>query len=181
MELEIKNHSDQITHLALRGRLDTAAVGEIELKFTSHTVPTAKPLLLDMSEVIFVSSLGLRMLVTVAKALDHRGVKMVLLNPQPGCARGPQTFGIRSADAHLQRRGDSAGISCGRRKPIRSRGCFSPCFARRLCSDVLPTTSSLSLSTIFPPLKYKSRLHSNQNGISTRKRFLYRWQTRGFM
>jgi anti-anti-sigma factor len=83
MELEIKNHSDQITHLALRGRLDTAAVGEIELKFTSHTVPTAKPLLLDMSEVIFVSSLGLRMLVTVAKALDHRGVKMVLLSPQP--------------------------------------------------------------------------------------------------
>jgi hypothetical protein len=33
MELEIKNQSDQITHVALRGRLDTAGVGEIELKF----------------------------------------------------------------------------------------------------------------------------------------------------
>jgi anti-sigma B factor antagonist len=83
MELEIKNQSDQITHLALRGRLDTAAVGEIELKFTSHTVPRAKPLLLDMSEVTFVASLGLRMLLTVAKALDSRSAKMVLLNPQP--------------------------------------------------------------------------------------------------
>jgi anti-anti-sigma factor len=83
MELEIKNHSDEITHVVLRGRLDTAAVGEIELKFTSHTVPTAKPLLLDMSEVTFVSSLGLRMLLTVAKALDRRGAKTVLLNPQP--------------------------------------------------------------------------------------------------
>jgi anti-sigma B factor antagonist len=83
MELEIKNQSDQITHLALRGKLDAAGVGEIELKFTSHTVPRAKPLLLDMSEVTFVASLGLRMLLTVAKALNQRGVKMVLLSPQP--------------------------------------------------------------------------------------------------
>jgi anti-anti-sigma factor len=83
MELEIKNHSDQITHLALRGQLDTAGVGEIELKFTGHTVPRAKPLLLDISELTFVASLGLRMLLTVAKALDRRGAKTVLLNPQP--------------------------------------------------------------------------------------------------
>jgi anti-sigma B factor antagonist len=84
MELEIKNQSDQISHLALRGRLDIAGVGEIELKFTSHTVPSGKPLLLDMSEVTFLSSLGLRMLLTVAKALDRRGAKTVLLSPQPG-------------------------------------------------------------------------------------------------
>jgi anti-anti-sigma factor len=83
MELEIKNQSDQITHLALRGRLDTAGVGEVELRFTSHTVPRAKPLLLDMSEVTFISSLGLRMLLTVAKALDRHGAKTVLLSPQP--------------------------------------------------------------------------------------------------
>jgi anti-sigma B factor antagonist len=83
MELEIKNQSDQITHLALRGRLDIAGVEKVELKFTSHTVPRAKPLLLDISAVTFVASLGLRMLLTVAKALDRRGAKTVLLNPQP--------------------------------------------------------------------------------------------------
>ena len=83
MELEIKNQSDQITHLALRGRLDAAGVDEVELRFTSYTVPRAKPLLLDMSEVTFVASLGLRMLLTVAKALDRRGAKTVLLSPQP--------------------------------------------------------------------------------------------------
>jgi anti-anti-sigma factor len=83
MELTIKNQTEQITHLALRGRLDTAGAGEVELKFTSHTVPRGKPLLLDMSEVTFLSSLGLRMLFTVAKALERRGAKMVLLNPQP--------------------------------------------------------------------------------------------------
>jgi anti-anti-sigma factor len=83
MELEIKNQSDQITHLALRGRLDTAGVGEVELRFTALTVPRAKPLLLEMSEVSYLASLGLRMLLTVAKALNLRGVKTVLLSPQP--------------------------------------------------------------------------------------------------
>jgi anti-anti-sigma factor len=83
MELEIKNPSEQITHLALRGRLDAAGVEQVDLRFTSHTVPRGKPLLLDMSEVTFLASLGLRMLLTVAKALARRGAKMVLLSPQP--------------------------------------------------------------------------------------------------
>ena len=75
---ERPNHSP-----GARGRLDVAGDGEVELKLTSHTVPRGKPLLLDMSEVTFLSSLGLRMLFTVAKALDRRGAKMVLLSPQP--------------------------------------------------------------------------------------------------
>lgn len=94
MELEIKNQSDRITYLAVRGRLDTAGVGEIELKFTSHTVPRGKPLLLDMSEVTFLSSLGLRMLLNVAKALDRRGAKTALLNPQPTVREILSLFGF---------------------------------------------------------------------------------------
>lgn len=97
MELEIK--SDQITHLGLRGRLDSAGVEKVELKFTGHTVPRGKPLLLDMSEVTFLASLGLRMLLSVAKALDQRGVKTILTEPAAGCGRGPQGFWIRSDDA----------------------------------------------------------------------------------
>ena len=103
MELEIKNQSDQITHLALRGRLDTAGVGEVELGFTAHTVPRAKPLLLDMSEVTFLASLGLRMLLTVARALDRRGVKMVLLNPQPAVR---QVLGLSGFDHLIPVRND---------------------------------------------------------------------------
>jgi anti-anti-sigma factor len=57
--------------------------GRGRLKVTSHTVPRGKSLLLDMSDVTFLSSLGLRMLFTVAKALDRRGAKTVLLSPQP--------------------------------------------------------------------------------------------------
>jgi anti-sigma B factor antagonist len=87
MELEIKNQSDQITHLVLRGRLDTAGVGEIELRFTSHTVPRAKPLLLDISDVTFVASLGLRMLLTIAKAWIAVGQKRFSLVRSRLCVR----------------------------------------------------------------------------------------------
>ena len=72
--------------LALRERLDTIGVGEVEVKFTGHTVPRGKPLLLDMSEMTYVSSLGLRMLLTVAKALGRRGAKTVLLPAAAECA-----------------------------------------------------------------------------------------------
>jgi anti-sigma B factor antagonist len=36
-----------------------------------------------MSEVTFLASLRLRMLLTVARALDRRGAKTVLLSPKP--------------------------------------------------------------------------------------------------
>ncbi len=94
MELEIINQSDDLTHLAFRGRIDTVGVGEIELRFTSQTVPRAKPLLLDLSEVTFVASLGLRMLLSVAKALDRSGAKTALLNPQPPVAEVFKVSGI---------------------------------------------------------------------------------------
>jgi hypothetical protein len=49
MEVAIRNQSGQITHLALED-------GWTSVKLTSHTVPSGKPLLLDMSEVTFLSS-----------------------------------------------------------------------------------------------------------------------------
>jgi hypothetical protein len=45
--------------------------------------PKGKAAPLDMSEVTFLASLGLRMLLTVARALDRRGAKTVLLSPKP--------------------------------------------------------------------------------------------------
>jgi hypothetical protein len=50
MELAIRNQSGQITHLALEDGWTSL------VKLTSHTVPSGKPLLLDMSEVTFLSS-----------------------------------------------------------------------------------------------------------------------------
>jgi anti-anti-sigma regulatory factor len=53
-------------------------VEKVELRFTGHTFQ-GKPLLLDMSDVTFLVSLVLKMLLAVAKALDHREAKMALV------------------------------------------------------------------------------------------------------
>ena len=82
MELRLIETSDELTHLALIGRLDIAGVGGIETKFTGYTSARHKTTLVDMSEVTFLSSLGIRLLLGVAKSLQANGLRLILINPQ---------------------------------------------------------------------------------------------------
>jgi anti-anti-sigma factor len=54
----------------------------MELQFTANTIAQRKPTLVDLSELEYIASLGLRMLITAAKALLRHGLKLVLLGPQ---------------------------------------------------------------------------------------------------
>ena len=83
MELRIKPHDQNISYIALIGRLDLPGVQQIELKFTANTVTQRKPTLVDLSELEYIASLGLRMFITAAKALHLHGLRLVLLRPQP--------------------------------------------------------------------------------------------------
>jgi len=83
MELRIHRADEQISHLALAGRLDLAGVQQIEMAFTVQTATRKKPTIVDVAEVTYLSSLGVRMLLGAAKALHGHGHKLVLLNPQP--------------------------------------------------------------------------------------------------
>ncbi|MGA2051890.1 MAG: STAS domain-containing protein [Opitutales bacterium] len=83
MEIIVHRKDDQVTHLALAGRLDVIGVQAIELHFIAHTASRRKPAVVDVAQVTFLSSLGVRMLLSTAKALMPHGAKLVLLNPQP--------------------------------------------------------------------------------------------------
>ncbi len=74
---------DDLTHIALSGRLDLSGAEEVELKFTALVATRAKPCLIDLSRLEFIASLGLRMFLSCAKALKNKNVSMVLLNPTP--------------------------------------------------------------------------------------------------
>ncbi len=82
-DIRIHRKDDQVTHLALIGRLDALGVQKIELPFTALTASRRKPAVVDLAEVTFLSSLGVRILLSSAKALAAHGTKLVLLNPQP--------------------------------------------------------------------------------------------------
>jgi len=67
-----------VTKAALSGRLDTSSVDRLEVSFVAGIVPKGQNTIVDLSEVSFMASLGIRMLLSVARALSRQGAKFVL-------------------------------------------------------------------------------------------------------
>jgi len=82
MELKIEEQTETFKSLSLIGRLDTRGVDQIEIKFNAIIGNKAKNVLLDFSEVTFLSSMGIRMLITAARISQRNGGKLVILSPQ---------------------------------------------------------------------------------------------------
>jgi len=84
----------EITHLALLGRLDVAGMHAVDVKFHGYTAARRKPTLVDMSQVEFIASLGMGMLISCAKSLQRYGAKMVLLDPPAPVEEALKAVGI---------------------------------------------------------------------------------------
>jgi len=94
MELTYEDLEDGVRRVILAGRLDVEGSHEIDLKFTSLTASRQAFVIVDLSLVDFLSSLGLGTLVRSAKAQMSRQGKLVLLSPQPNVARVLQSTQI---------------------------------------------------------------------------------------
>ena len=81
MDIEVAL-AENVARVKLRGCLDTHGVDQIETKFTASLVPGGRNAVVDLSEVAFISSMGLRMFIAVAKALKRHGAKIALFAPQ---------------------------------------------------------------------------------------------------
>jgi anti-anti-sigma factor len=81
MEIEILV-GENIARVKLRGRLDTPGVDKIESKFTTAVVPDGRNTVVDLRDVNFIASMGLRMFIGIAKQLRRRNARMVLFAPQ---------------------------------------------------------------------------------------------------
>jgi len=82
--------------LALSGRLDAAGVDRIETRFTAAVVPSGRNALVDLAEVSFCASMGIRMLLITARALRGRNARMVLFGAQPLVRESLQHAGIET-------------------------------------------------------------------------------------
>ena len=76
--MEVTNINGNITKVKLNGRLDTPGVGQIETRFVATLVPAGKSAIVDLSDVEFVASMGIRMLISVARGMQLRQAKMAL-------------------------------------------------------------------------------------------------------
>jgi anti-sigma B factor antagonist len=72
-----------ISLIKLKGKLDIIGTGEIETKFTGYCAGDKVRVAVDLSQVDFLASIGIRLLMLTAKSVATRGGKMVLLNPIP--------------------------------------------------------------------------------------------------
>ena len=87
MDLTYEDFEDGVRRIKLAGRMDVEGSREIDLKFTSLTASRQAFVIVDLSLVDFLSSLGLGTLVRSAKAQMSRHGRVVLLSPQPHVAK----------------------------------------------------------------------------------------------
>ena len=82
MKMTILERNDEITHVVLSGRLDTTGTEQISGQFSEATAGLGRPAIVDLSEIEFMASRGIGLLLTNGKKLVKAGQRMVLLNPQ---------------------------------------------------------------------------------------------------
>ena len=81
MELQYSELDNGIILIKLSGRLDIIGTGKIETKFTGYCAGGKVRVIVDLSEVDFLASIGIRLLTLTAKSVASRGGKMVILDP----------------------------------------------------------------------------------------------------
>jgi anti-anti-sigma factor len=93
MQMAVEELEGGITSVVLVGRLDIAGAGAIDLQF--NTVAGSKrAIVLDLSQVSFLASMGIRTLVSGARTVRSKGGAMVMLSPVNTVENVLRTAGI---------------------------------------------------------------------------------------
>jgi anti-sigma B factor antagonist len=82
--------------IALRGRLDLQGVSAIEPKVTA-AAGSRSALVVDLSGVTYIASMGMRMLLLLGKTVAARRGKMALLAPSDDLTTVLRTAGVDTA------------------------------------------------------------------------------------
>lgn len=94
MEIQYRQLDDNISMVKLSGKLDIVGVGEIESKFSSYCNRDGVCMLVDLSDVDFLASIGIRLLTVNGKSVANHGGKMALVNPLPEVAHVLDVTGV---------------------------------------------------------------------------------------
>ena len=79
MEIAYNDVSENLRRISLSGRLDIPGTDVIATKLTALAASAPRRVVVDLTAVSFLASIGIRVLITNAKALQQRGGRMVLL------------------------------------------------------------------------------------------------------
>ena len=93
MKLEIVDNDNGVTRLILAGKMDIEGATSVDKEF-SDAASSRKKVVVDLHDVDFLASLGMRTLVVNAKSIMSRGGRMVLVSPQPNVEKALRSSGI---------------------------------------------------------------------------------------
>lgn len=108
MQLRLEEMTEGVLNVSLMGRLDTPGVDAVETRLTAHLVPRGARAMIDLSQVSFIGSGGIRMFITIARALGRKGGKLVLYGAQPLVA---QVFDTTSLNEIVPVRADATAAA----------------------------------------------------------------------
>ena len=93
INVDIIDLDNGITNVMVSGRMDVQGALAVDKKF-STIADEKKKVVIDLSQVTFLASLGIRTLIMSCKTLASKGGDMVLLNPQPNVEKVLRTSGV---------------------------------------------------------------------------------------
>lgn len=94
MQMQLIETGGSTTHIKLIGSMDVNGAYEVVLRFESVITSAREHALVDMSELAFISSIGMSAFVESAKALRRTEHKLVLYALQPNVKVAMQTAGL---------------------------------------------------------------------------------------
>jgi anti-sigma B factor antagonist len=83
MDIQLEDLPDGSLCVVLQGRLDTVGVDRIEAGVNAAAAAAPRHTLLDLSSVSFLASMGVRLIIALARAQKTRGRQLVLVGAQP--------------------------------------------------------------------------------------------------
>jgi anti-anti-sigma factor len=96
MEMAVHELESGILGINLSGRMDIVGTQQIDLKFSALTSTRRAQILVDLSNVTFIASIGIRTLIVNAKAQKLRGGSMVLYKPSDQVEEVLRATGIQA-------------------------------------------------------------------------------------
>jgi len=79
MSITHQDVNENLRRIEINGRLDMAGTDSVASKLAELAAQAKKGVVVDLTAVQFLASIGIRALITTAKAVQQRGGKMVLV------------------------------------------------------------------------------------------------------
>src|ERR1700740_2467782 len=93
MKMAVEPIVPGVVKVVLDGRLDITGAGVIDLQFNA-IAGSHRGVVVDMTNVSFLASIGIRTLLLGAKAIQRRGGALVLLNPVDDVVKVLEVTGV---------------------------------------------------------------------------------------